>query len=209
MKRTATLALLLVVSTAAGVWLFRPSPERPHAAESCEASGTCSAPEVLPAERPTGQSPTAATPEPPRRAAPAAPVAAAEVPADAAQLRNEADRLLAEGQIPDAIVALRRATAADPSARNHGDLGELLAKVLNLDEALIHLRKAAELEPKNADRWITLANAYYRKVDPGKAWAAEKRAKEADPGLVLGFDESGNRVRKPGPSGSDSSARKP
>jgi tetratricopeptide (TPR) repeat protein len=126
------------------------------------------------------------------------------MPADAIKLREQADRLLAEGRIPDAIDALREATKADPSARNHGDLGRLLASVLAQDEALIHLSKAAELDPDNADRWIELANAYYRSVDPGKAWAAEKRAKLADPGLVLGFDASGKRVRQ-----GDSPAGKP
>ena len=44
--------------------------------------------------------------------------------------------------------------------------------------------------------FIILANVYYRKVDPGAAWKAEKRARAAEPGLELGRDAAGMRVRK-------------
>jgi hypothetical protein len=72
----------------------------------------------------------------------------------------------------------------------------LLYRLTALDEAAIHLRAAAELDPMNADRWIALANLYYRKVDLGEAWKAEKRAREAEPGLELARDENGMRIRK-------------
>ncbi len=75
-------------------------------------------------------------------------------------------------------------------------LGGLLYRLTAFDEAAIHLRAAAELEPGNADRWIALANVYYRKVDPGEAWKAEKRAREAEPGIELGRDNEGMRMRK-------------
>jgi tetratricopeptide (TPR) repeat protein len=138
-------------------------------------------------------------------AAPAPPpVKARETGADGKALRAEADRLLAEGNVVPGIQKLREATEADPTPRNHGDLGDLLARLTAFDEALVHLRQAAELDPGNADRWIALANAYYRAVNPGEAWKAEKRAKEAEPGLVLGRDEFGRRVRQ-----GDSAPRKP
>jgi len=115
---------------------------------------------------------------------------------DAEALREEADRLIHEGRVRRGLDVFRKAVEADPSAKNHGDLGELLYKLTALDEAAVHLRAAAELDPGNADRWIALANLYYRKVDLGEAWKAEARAREAEPGLQLGRDSQGLRVRK-------------
>jgi tetratricopeptide (TPR) repeat protein len=96
----------------------------------------------------------------------------------------------------EGIEVFREAVRAAPTAENHGDLGRLLYRLTALDEAAIHLRAAAELEPTNADRWIALANLYYRKVNPGEAWKAEERARQAEPGLELGRDAHGMRVRK-------------
>lgn len=96
----------------------------------------------------------------------------------------------------EAVEAFREVVAAEPTARNHGDFGGLLYRLTAFDEAAIHLRAAAELDPGNADRWIALANVYYRKVNPGEAWKAERRAREAEPGLELGRDADGMRVRK-------------
>ena len=117
-------------------------------------------------------------------------------PADGAALRAEADRLIAAGKVVEGIAVFRKAVEAAPTAKNHGDLGGLLYRLTAFDEAAIHLRAAAELEPGNADRWIALANVYYRKVDPGEAWKAEKRAREAEPGIELGRDNEGMRMRK-------------
>ena len=105
---------------------------------------------------------------------------------------------VAEGKVTERIEVFRKVVAVDPTAKNHGDLGALLYRLTAFDEAAIHLRAAAELEPGNADRWIALANVYYRKVDPGEAWKAEKRARQAEPGLELGRDGEGMRVRKGG-----------
>jgi tetratricopeptide (TPR) repeat protein len=113
-----------------------------------------------------------------------------------AALRDEADRLIADGKVLKGLEVFRRAVAAEPTAKNHGDLGSLLYRLTAFDEAATHLRAAAELDPSNADRWIALANAYYRKVDPGEAWKAERRAREAEPGLELARDGSGMRIRK-------------
>jgi hypothetical protein len=118
------------------------------------------------------------------------------VPRDEPARREDADRLIAEGKVLEGIEVFRKVVAADPTAKNHGDLGALLYRLTAFDEAALHLRAAAELEPGNADRWIALANVYYRKVDPGEAWKAEKRARQAEPGLELGRDGEGMRVRK-------------
>lgn len=198
MKRHHTLALLLLASVAAGLWLFRPSElavePTEETAESCEQGSACS---TVPSP---GHAPTQEDPVPASGPAPApapAPGAAGE------GLREKADRLIAEGKVREGLDAMRKAVEADPSARNHGDLGALLDRLTVFDEAVRNLKRAAELDHDNADRWIALANAYYRKVEPGEAWKAERRAREAEPGLVLGRDSNGMRIRR-----SDSAAAK-
>jgi hypothetical protein len=214
MNRAATLLALFAVSAVAGVWLWLPgdAPE-PAAPGSCATTDECSAHVAAePGRAGAAESPKAGpVPSPPQATAPAAPPRSAEPPAppaapapDGKALRAESDRLFAEGKPLEGIRKLREATAADPTAKNHGDLGDLLQRLTAIDEALVHLRQAAELDPGNADRWIALANGYYQAVDPGAAWEAEKRAKEAEPGLVLGRDKAGRRVRQ-----GDSEPRKP
>ena len=199
MNRRVPLLLVLALSAAAGAWLFAaptaPVPVRVAETASCEGGSTCDAGIV-----PTTQPPVA-PPAPPPPPKPAATPAAD--PDEGRRLREESDRDLAEGRYLEALDSLRKATELDPTARNHGDLGLLLERMTAIDEALIHLRRAADLDPGNADRWIDLANAYYRKVEPGEAWKAEARAREAEPGLVLGRDAGGFRIRK-----SDSGADK-
>jgi hypothetical protein len=212
MNRNTALLALFAASLAAGVWLFRPSPTPETVGEtSCSDDGSCSAgvaqePEPAATEevaesKADPESPPPPSPPPAPAPRPASPPVA---PVDGKALRAEADRLLAEGSILPGIEKLREATEADPTAKNHGDLGDLLERLTAVDEALVHLRQAADLDPGNADRWIALANAYYRAVNPGEAWKAEKRAKEAEPGLVLGRDKNGRRVRQ-----GDSEPRKP
>ncbi len=216
MNRNAVLAVLFALSLAAGLWMFRPSGSPPVATpEPCANDRSCSAGEeeqdpaaqdapATPAEvvdAVTAEPPSPQPTPPPPAPRPASP----PVPApDGKALREEADRLIAEGRVIEGIETMRRATEADPTAKNHGDLGDILQRLTAVDEALVHLRQAAALDPGNADRWIALANAYYRDTNPGAAWAAEKRAKEAEPGLVLGRDKNGMRVRQ-----GDSAPRKP
>jgi hypothetical protein len=234
MSRNALFVALVAVSIGAGVWVLRsPEDPSVPASGSCDGDAACSvgvAPGLPPsaAERDNAGSTTQRQlpPQPPDESASPPPVEAAPpaaapttggtrppepvIPpaprpaADGKALRAEADRLLAEGRVHEGIEAMRQAAAADPTAKNHGDLGDLLARLTVMDEALVHLRQAADLDPGNADRWIALANAYYRAVNPGEAWKAEKRAKEAEPGLVLGRDKNGRRVRQ-----GDSAPRKP
>jgi tetratricopeptide (TPR) repeat protein len=148
------------------------------------------------ADAPTPAEPLVAPPMPPDRTEVRTVQPSPAVPTDQPARREEADRLIAEGKVMEGIEVFREVVAADPTAKNHGDLGALLYRLTAFDEAAIHLRAAAELDPGNADRWIALANVYYRKVDPGEAWKAEKRAREAEPGLELGHDSEGMRVRK-------------
>lgn len=218
MKQGPGLALLLAASVAAGAWWFRPAPETavapPADADACGQASTCTTvaaadtsggpatgPEVAPAgeddpvpareQAEAGSGSAAAQPTPPPEPAPPA-----QTREDGIRLREEADRLLAEGRVPEGLRTLREAAEANPTPENWNDLGNLLGRLTVFDEAARSLRRAAELDPDNADRWIALANAWYRATNPGEAWKAEKRARQAEPGLVLGRDSQGMRVRR-------------
>lgn len=191
MKRLP-LALLLAATVLGAALLLR--PQRSH--KLPEPQSGDAAPRA--ADAPAPAEPIVPPTAPPDRAETRTAEPPPAVPADGAALREEADRLIAAGKVMEGIKVFRKAVEADPTAKNHGDLGGLLYRLTAFDEAAIHLRAAAELDPGNADRWIALANAYYRKIDPGEAWKAEKRARQADPGLELGRDNEGMRVRKGG-----------
>lgn len=191
MKRSAAI-LVLALSVAAGFFLLRQG-EEPTPAES----GTSTV-----AARP--QPPVAvATPEPPPAdrdrpvVQPPTPPPGEAVPSRSAdELRDEAHRLLGEGNVAEGLEALKKAVEQDPSARNQGELGDLFVRLTAIDTGIRYLKGAAQLEPGNADRWIALANAYYLKPNPGEAWEAERKAREVEPGLQLGRDDRGLRIRR-------------
>lgn len=204
MNRAAAL-LLFTLALAAGAWMaWRTPPSHPPAEDRASCSGEA---EVCgePSGRPVDAVPhrDAAAPRDPRRpgrlsddateADRAGPVVTPAVDGD--RLREQADRLLADGRVHEAVDAMRKAAEVDPTARNHGDLGALLERLTLFDEAAKHLRAAAELEPANAERWLAAANAYYRAIEPGEAWKAERRAREAEPGATWSRDENGRLVR--------------
>jgi hypothetical protein len=195
MRKKPTLVLLLAaLSVAAGFWMFRPeagkppgpAPVQPRHEATVTGDGDSAA--TPPGEKPGADAATRPASPPDSKEA-----AAIESPAD---LRDKADRLMAAGNFREGIDALRAATKADPSVRNLDYLGSVLAGLMAFDEALLYLRQAAALDPGNADRWLQMATLYYRVTDPGAAWDAERRAVAAEPGLELGWDAHGNRVRK-------------
>lgn len=210
MRKHHLLFAVLAAGAAAALWFFRPNTLDGPEPTDCGTVSECTVPvpvpatgdaEPAPAETPeqsTTPDPAAAPPREGHGERSEAGKPALTV-ADGIRLREDYERLMAEKRGPEAIAALRLATEADPSARNHGELGSLLQKLTAFDEAARHLRAAAELDPGNADRWIALANVYYLKVDPGKAWQAERRAKEAEPGLVLARGPDGLRIRAGAP----------
>jgi len=201
----AALPLLLVASVAAGLWLFAREPHTTTAPAPCASSATAEegacgavpageatqgddeatdpAEESSRAEAPESQPDSADEPE-----AEPTPPPVAEAPPSAEEIvawREEAWHLLKSGDLRGGIDLLERAVEADPTPQHHGELGRILRDATAIEQALYHLSRAAELDPGNADRWIELANAWYRKPDPGKAWAAERRAREAEPDLRL------------------------
>ena len=171
----------------------RPAPSGPACGDAipCATSGVDAPRAAALAVTPTPAEPSATT----TSAVSPSPVIAAPAPADGAALRADADRLIAAGEIAKGLDVFRKAVEAAPTADNHGDFGSLLYRLTAFDEAALHLQAAAELDPGNADRWIALANVQYRKVNLGEAWKAEKRAREAEPGLRLGRDSDGMRIR--------------
>jgi tetratricopeptide (TPR) repeat protein len=192
MKQRQVSLLLLAASVITGALLLVPKRSS-HVPEPARGDAASSGSLPEPAARTTETVSPASPPKPGD-----AGVSDEPTPADGVALRAAADRLISDGQVREGLDVFRKAVEADPSAKNHGDLGSLLYRLTAFDEAAIHLRAAAELDPGNADRWIALANLYYRKVDLGEAWKAEKRAREAEPGLELGRDLEGMRVRKGG-----------
>jgi tetratricopeptide (TPR) repeat protein len=199
------LALLLLASVAAGVWLFAREPHTTTAPTPCASTataeeGACGAVPAGEAAQDNGETAAPAkeatrakAPESPpdsaeEAGAEATPPPVAKAPPSAEEIaawREEAWSLLKSGDLRGGIHLLERAVEADPTPQHHGELGRILRDATAIDQALYHLSRAAELDPGNADRWIELANAWYRKPDPGKAWAAERRAREAEPDLRL------------------------
>ncbi|HEY2772959.1 MAG TPA: tetratricopeptide repeat protein [Candidatus Binatia bacterium] len=197
MKTGTALAIVFVASVAAGAWLLGPRTAAEQPRTSC-GGGSCDAPagDAPPIQQSSRQDATAHAAAPSSPAAPRPHDGAGREPVDSVLLRQQADAAIANGDLAQGLEKMKAATAADPSARNHGDYGDLLEKLTDFDGAIRELRAAADLEPGNADRWIALANAYYLKVDPGEAWKAEGKAREAEPGLVLGRAANGLRIRK-------------
>lgn len=192
MNRTRTLALFVVAAVVG--WLFGTMASREPAAEPEKATASQAAPDP-------GHAATDVSSRAPARE-PVAEEAGGEAPAELATrtdeepaaLRTRARSLLATGQLLEGVQLLEKAVELDPTADAHGELGRLLRHASAVDRSLYHLRRAAELEPDDADRWIELADAYYRKPDPGAAWAAEREAKRLEPALAL--DRSAGGVRR-------------
>jgi tetratricopeptide (TPR) repeat protein len=80
------------------------------------------------------------------------------------------------GRQDEAVDALRRSIALDPSADAHADLGLALASD-DPEAALKHLREAVRLVPTNADHQASLARFHLRhRADPDRAFAAAREA---------------------------------
>ena len=77
-----------------------------------------------------------------------------------------------EGRVPEAIAAYRRAVAKDDdSAWLHRVIAEALARASELDEALVHAKRAYQLEPEDAIGRSLLAQLYRVRSEPELAAA--------------------------------------
>ena len=76
---------------------------------------------------------------------------------------TEAERLMAEGNVTDAIARLRYAIKLDPSnARAHRMLADALERMGNVNEAIDEYRVATELDPGNEETKLRYADALRR-----------------------------------------------
>lgn len=127
------------------------------------------------------------------------PAASTKSPVDLDALTRELiDRgkaALADGDFESGFKAYRRAVEYNPNAETHGLIGDLYLHSAAISEAAFHLRRAADLEPNNPDRWLALANVYILETDLGAAWKAIDRAKEVEPNLIVERDKNNFVVR--------------
>jgi tetratricopeptide (TPR) repeat protein len=108
---------------------------------------------------------------------------------------EQGDAALADGDMKHGFDAYRRAVEYFPSAETHAALGGLYLKSAALSDAEFHLRRAAELDAYNPDRWLDLANVHFLKQDPVSAWKLVAHAKTIAPDIEIERDESNFVVR--------------
>ncbi len=125
------------------------------------------------------------------RAKGGAPLTEQEAAVASSLVLEEGKKAMAAGDLTLAFEHLFRATELHGSLEAHATLGDLLVRSRQAWRADEHLRKAAEIDPQNPDRWIALANAYAIKPDPIAASRAIKRAKELEPEIVVERDDGG------------------
>lgn len=125
----------------------------------------------------------------------AQPSARVDVDGLARELIERGKAALADGDFRAGFDAYRRALEYAPTAETYGLVGDLYLRAAAADEAAFHLRRAADLDPNNGDRWLALANAYILQTDLGAAWKAIDRAKEIEPGLIVERDRNNFVVR--------------
>ena len=123
-------------------------------------------------------------PDPPTREAAAEP-AAGELATMADELVASGYDKLASGDLEGSLIAFTSAVELYPSAKTHGALGWLYYRMNVTSQMHVELGKAAELDPFNADRWIALANAQFKRTRHGEAWKALERAREVEPGIDI------------------------
>jgi Tfp pilus assembly protein PilF len=126
--------------------------------------------------------PLAAFPDPSARAA-------------AAALLTQATDARSRGDLRTALGLLQAAVARAASVEAHAALGGLYLELGVAGPAESHLRTAVEGDPRNADRWIALANALALKPDPMAAADALERARAAMPGIQITRNADGWLVR--------------
>lgn len=88
-------------------------------------------------------------------------------------LELEADILLAQKKFDDAAIVLQQAIALAPrDARLHAGLGRVYMELHSYNESQRELRKALELDGRNAEYWKDLSSAFYLGGNPQGALAA-------------------------------------
>lgn len=126
----------------------------------------------------------------------------ARAPRDRTDVREIARELLLQGR--DAVAerdwlgaaeSFRAAIEFDSNADTEGALGGLYLRLAVGTYAYKHLKRAAEMDPDNPDRWIALANAYRLRQEPMTALKHLRTARGLDPALSIEKDENGFAYR--------------
>jgi len=108
---------------------------------------------------------------------------------------REGHDLAAVGEWGGAVEAFQMAVEINPTAETTGALGALYFRLAAPNGAYRYLKRAVEMQPENADRWIALANALQLRGNPGEAWQALAEARRLQPQLIIERDASGFAYR--------------
>ena len=99
----------------------------------------------------------------------------------------------------DSVALWRNAVeCTGPNSIAQNNLGSALLQQGRLDEALVHLRKAVEIEPSLADAHLSLGNALLKESLPDDAIAEYRRALDLRPDFVKAHINLGNALLEKG-----------
>jgi tetratricopeptide (TPR) repeat protein len=84
---------------------------------------------------------------------------------------------MALGRLPEAVTQIEHAAQLDPlSAQVHSTFGRILYRARKFDEAILHLKRATELEPRNAVAWRRLGDVHDQMGNYVEALALHEKA---------------------------------
>jgi tetratricopeptide (TPR) repeat protein len=104
-------------------------------------------------------------------------------------------QLLAAGETEAAATALKKALELQPSVRAYQALGEIYARAQQTDQAILHYRKALEVEPGNLRVHLGLGDILQRAKRYPEALAEAEAVLLADPKNRYALDLKGRTLR--------------
>jgi tetratricopeptide (TPR) repeat protein len=104
-------------------------------------------------------------------------------------------QLLAAGDSEAAAAALKKAVDMQPSVRAYQALGEIYAHAQQTDQAILHYRKALEIEPGNLRVHLGLGDILHRAKRYPEALAEAEAVLLADPKIRYALDLKGRTLR--------------
>jgi tetratricopeptide (TPR) repeat protein/pSer/pThr/pTyr-binding forkhead associated (FHA) protein len=176
-------AVVLLILTGAALYLLVPDlPERIGLVTP--ATQTPQVETVAPTALATTATPVETPPASPAAASPTpSPVASDETGVEIDELMIQAEALTERSKFEDAIAIYQELTQQAPNdARSEVGWAWTLILDGEVDEALVHARRAAELDPSSADAAAVLARAYVETGYQALALAAAQKAVQLDPG---------------------------
>jgi tetratricopeptide (TPR) repeat protein len=103
--------------------------------------------------------------------------------------------LLAQGDSEAAARALQKAVEIEPSARAYQNLGDVFRAVQKADDAIRSYRQALELEPRNVQVRLRLAEVLYRERKPEEVVAESNAVLAVDPDNRIALELKGKALR--------------